>query len=111
MTTIPVISMMQFEDLGFCAKGEGPDFVRAARASTTGGDFSAQHVGRTAVGRAGRRGRRQPRPGRSYPPDHRAEPRRGGAEARAWGSCQGFGMINYDRGICTSAAVLAGEAA
>ena len=24
----PVISMMQFEDLGFCAKGEGPDFVR-----------------------------------------------------------------------------------
>src|SRR6516225_1623943 len=25
----PVISMMQFEDLGFCPKGEGPDFVRS----------------------------------------------------------------------------------
>src|SRR5437868_6685522 len=25
----PVISMMQIEDLGFCAKGEGPAFVRA----------------------------------------------------------------------------------
>jgi acetyl-CoA acetyltransferase len=25
----PVISMMQFEDLGFCAKGDGPDFVRS----------------------------------------------------------------------------------
>src|SRR4029453_16120876 len=24
----PVISMMQFEDLGFCRKGGGPDFVR-----------------------------------------------------------------------------------
>ena len=24
----PVICMMQFEDLGFCAKGEGPEFVR-----------------------------------------------------------------------------------
>ena len=27
----PVIVMMQFEDLGFCEKGEGPDFVRAQR--------------------------------------------------------------------------------
>ena len=26
----PVISMMQFEDLGFCKKGEGAAFVRDA---------------------------------------------------------------------------------
>ena len=26
----PVITMMQFEDLGFCNKGEGAEFVRAA---------------------------------------------------------------------------------
>ena len=31
----PVVVMLQFEDLGFCDKGEGPDFVRAARSRTT----------------------------------------------------------------------------
>ena len=25
----PVINVLQFEDLGFCSKGEGPDFIRA----------------------------------------------------------------------------------
>ena len=34
----PVISMMQFEDLGFCGKGEGPAFVRE-RDLTIAGDF------------------------------------------------------------------------
>ena len=29
----PVIVMMQLEDLGFCKKGEGPDFVRSPHAS------------------------------------------------------------------------------
>jgi hypothetical protein len=34
----PVICMMQFEDLGFCAKGEGPEFVRK-HDLIIGGDF------------------------------------------------------------------------
>src|SRR5437764_6161060 len=34
----PVVVMLQFEDLGFCAKGEGPDFVRA-RTLTHDGEF------------------------------------------------------------------------
>ncbi len=34
----PVISMMQFEDLGFCAKGEGARFVREHDLTITG-DF------------------------------------------------------------------------
>jgi acetyl-CoA acetyltransferase len=43
----PVISMMQIEDLGFCEKGAGGDFVRDPRSD---GDrrFPAQHVGRAA---------------------------------------------------------------
>ena len=35
----PVIVMMQFEDLGFCGKGEGPSFVRANAASRTTAAF------------------------------------------------------------------------
>ena len=60
----PVIITMQFEDLGFCAKGEGPDFVRAAHLHHRR-HVPAQHLGRAAVGRAGGRRRRLSRPHRS----------------------------------------------
>ena len=66
----PVIVMMQLEDLGFCKKGEGPDFVRS-HSFTNDGTLSAQHLGRAAFGRAGRRGRRLARPGRGDAPAHR----------------------------------------
>ena len=32
----PVIVTMQFEDLGFCKKGEGPDFIRGHTFTTDG---------------------------------------------------------------------------
>ena len=59
----PVISMMQFEDLGFCRKGEGPDFVRQH-------DLDDRRQRSRTIppadnfGRAGRRGRRLSRGGR-----------------------------------------------
>ena len=56
----PVIVMLQFEDLGFCDKGEGPAFVRAQHADARR-QLPQQHQRRPAVGRAGRRRRRLPR--------------------------------------------------
>jgi acetyl-CoA acetyltransferase len=53
--------MMQIEDLGFCSKGEGPDFVRSHDMTvtgdfphnTSGGQLSAGQAG-AAGGRCGR---------------------------------------------------------
>jgi len=53
----PVISMMQFEDLGFCPQGGRADFVRQ-HDFTIGGSFPHNNLGRPIVGRAGRGGRR-----------------------------------------------------
>jgi acetyl-CoA acetyltransferase len=104
----PVISMMQFEDLGFCAKGEGPDFVRAHTLTndgtfphnTCGGQLSAGQAG-AAGGYLGlvealRQLSRQPLG--SQVPDAKL--------------CvvSGFGMINYDRGLASGAAILASAA-
>ena len=49
----PVINVLQLEDLGFCAKGEGPDFIRANSFeadgtfpfNTSGGQLSAGQAG------------------------------------------------------------------
>ena len=49
----PVIVMMQFEDLGFCEKGEGPAFVRT-QTLTHRRQLPEQHQRRPAVGRPGR---------------------------------------------------------
>ena len=65
-TTIPSSSMMQFEDLGFCEKGEAPEFVRA-HTLTNDGSFPHNTSRRPAVGRPGRRGRRLPGLGRGDP--------------------------------------------
>ncbi|MGN6142647.1 MAG: thiolase family protein, partial [Mesorhizobium sp.] len=52
----PFIVMMQFEDLGFCAKGEGAAFVRA-HDLTIGGDFPHNTSGgQLSVGQAGAAG-------------------------------------------------------
>ncbi len=101
----PVINVMQIEDLGFCAKGEGPEFIRQHTFTVDGSFPFNTNGGQLSVGQAGAAG--------GY---------LGMVEALRQltdtaGACQvqnanvglvsGFGMINYDRGICTAAALLA----
>ena len=102
----PVIALMQLEDLGFCAKGEGPAFVRGHTFHRRR-ELPAQHHRRPALGRPGGCRRRLSRHGRGDPPAHRRAPARSG-RMRELGLVSGFGMINYDRGLCTGAAVLGG---
>ncbi len=103
----PVISLMQIEDLGFCEKGAGARFVRANTfdwngsfpLNTSGGQLSAGQAGaaggylgvveamRQLTGVAGARQ----------------------VSAAAVGMVSGFGMINYDRGLASAAAILAAD--
>jgi len=101
----PVIVMMQFEDLGFCAKGEGPDFVRS-HDLTARGDFPHNTSGgQLSVGQAGAAG--------GYLGLVEAMRQITGTAlgVQVTGArtalVSGFGMINYDRGLCSGAAVLA----
>ena len=100
----PVIVMMQFEDLGFCDKGEGPAFVRAHR-MTHDGDFpNNTSGGQLSAGQAGAAGGflgltetlRQ----LTDQAGERAVP---GARL---GLVGGFGMVTYDRCLCTGAVIL-----
>jgi len=100
----PVMSLIQLEDLGFCAKGEGPDFVRR-NTFTNDGTFPLNTSGgQLSVGQAGCAGGflglveaiRQVT-GQNLA---RAVP-----DARI-ALALGFGMITYDRGLCSGAAVL-----
>ena len=100
----PVICFMQIEDLGFCAKGEAPGFVRE-RDLRVGGDFPFNTSGgQLSAGQAGAGGgfiglveTLRQLTGQTH--GHRVEGARHGLV-----SC--FGMINYDRGLCTSATIL-----
>ena len=100
----PVISLMQIEDLGFCEKGDGPAFVRRHSfthdgtfpLNTSGGQLSVGQAGaaggflgmveaiRQLTGEAGERA----------------------VESARLGLVSGFGMINYDRGLGSGAAIL-----
>lgn len=100
----PVINMLQFEDLGFCAKGAAPAFVRAHR-FTIDGDFPFNTSGgQLSVGQAGAAG--------GYLGMVQALRQLTGSAARTQvegarlGMVSGFGMINYDRGLCSGAAIL-----
>ncbi|MEI7783361.1 MAG: thiolase family protein [Betaproteobacteria bacterium] len=104
----PVIVMLQFEDLGFCDKGGGPQFVRTHTLThdgdfpnnTSGGQLSCGQPGaaggfmgmteaiRQLTGAAGERAVRDAK----------------------LGMVTGFGMVTYDRCLCTGA-ILLGAAA
>ena len=99
----PVISLMQMEDLGFCAKGEGPDFVRD-RTFTVDGSFPVNTSGgQLSVGQAGIAGGYL---GLVEALRQLTGQVLGGAvpDARI-ALASGFGMINYDRGLCSAAAI------
>lgn len=103
----PVISMMQFEDLGFCAKGEGPQFVRDHDLriegdfphNTSGGQLSAGQAG-AAGGFLGLVEAIRQVTGHAGPTQ---------VSGARMAMVSGFGMINYDRGVCSGAAIIAGE--
>ena len=100
----PVISMMQFEDLGFCAKGEAPAFVRGHDLGTLGSFPHNTSGGQLSVGQAGAAGGHlglvealRQLTGETLGlrvPNARVA------------MVSGFGMINYDRGLCSGAAIL-----
>jgi len=103
----PVITLMQIEDLGFCAKGEGPDFLRR-HSFTIDGSFPLNTSGgQLSMGQAGAAG--------GHPGLVEAIRQLIGAplgaqvERARLGLVSGFGMINYDRGLCSGAAILAAE--
>lgn len=101
----PVISFLQLEDLGFCDKGGAADFVR--RRSGGVGEGGLPHNtsgGQLSSGQAGYAGGflglvealRQ----------LTAAPLGAAVENARLGLVSGFGFVNYDRGVCSSAAVL-----
>ena len=101
----PVINLMQMEDLGFCEKGAAPGFVRGNTFTVDGSFPFNTNGGQLSVGQAGAAG--------GYLGMVEALRQLTGtaggtqvADARL-GLVSGFGMINYDRGLCTAAAVLA----
>jgi acetyl-CoA acetyltransferase len=97
--------MMQLEDLGFCKKGEGPDFVRSHSFTNDGTFPHNTSGGQLSVGQAGAAGgslglveaMRQ----------LIAQPLGAEVADAATGLVSGFGMINYDRGLSSCAAILA----
>lgn len=101
----PIINAMQLEDLGFCAKGEAPAFIRANTFTTDGSFPLNPSGGQLSVGQAGAAGgylgmveairQLTDEPAGNAVPDART------------GLVSGFGMINYDKGLCTGAAILA----
>ncbi len=101
----PVINMMQIEDLGFCAKGAGPEFVRRHSFTTDGSFPFNTNGGQLSVGQAGASGGYLGMIETLMQLTGAAGPRQV-ADARI-GLVSGFGMINYDRGLCTAAALLA----
>jgi acetyl-CoA acetyltransferase len=100
----PVMSVIQLEDLGFCAKGEGPEFIRrhtftsdgSFPINTSGGQLSVGQAG-CAAGFLGLVEAIRQLSGQNLA---RAVP-----DARN-GLAVGYGMITYDRGLCSAAAVL-----
>ena len=101
----PVISMIQMEDLGFCEKGVAPDFVRSRPLTWNGGGLPHNTCGgQLSTGQAGA--------GAGF---------LGTVEAvrqltstglpnqvpgARTGMASGYGMVNYDRCLCTSAVIL-----
>lgn len=100
----PVIVAMQLADLGFCAPGEIAAFLRSTRfeidgdlpLNTNGGQLSAGQAGAAGGFQNVTEGLRQVLGcplGAQVPEARRA-------------LLSGFGLVNYDRGVCTGAAVI-----
>lgn len=100
----PVINAMQIEDLGFCPKGDAPKFIRDNTFTLDGTMPFNTSGGQLSVGQAGAAG--------GYLGLVEAvrqltgQPLGAAIDNARIGLVSGFGMINFDRGLCTSAAIL-----
>ena len=100
----PVVVMLQFEDLGFCEKGEGPAFVRA-RTLTHDGDFpNNTSGGQLSAGQAGCAGGFLGMTETIRQLTDEAGER--AVKDAQLGLVSGFGMVTYDRCLCTGAVIL-----
>lgn len=100
----PVIVAMQIEDLGFCEKGAIADFIRGTSFEIAGDLPLNTNGGQLSAGQAGAAGGFQNvteclrqiirQPLGAQVPD---------AEI---GLVSGFGLVNYDRGVCTGAVAM-----
>ena len=101
----PVIVTMQFEDLGFCKKGEGKDFIRQHTFTTDGTFPHNTSGGQLSTGQAGAAGGHLgiTEAIRQLTDQPIGKPVKNARIA----AVSGFGMINYDRGLSSGAAVLA----
>ena len=100
----PVISAIQFEDLGFCEKGEVSDFIQGNTFTVDGSFPHNTSGGQLSVGQAGAAGGflglveaiRQ----------LTGEAGENAVDGARLAAVSGFGMINFDRGLCSGAAIL-----
>jgi acetyl-CoA acetyltransferase len=100
----PVMSLIQLEDLGFCAKGEAPELIRRHELTAAGSFPVNTSGGQLSVGQAGCAA------GflglvesiRQLTSRNLAAP----VPNARFGMVAGFGMIVFDRGLCSGAALL-----
>jgi len=102
----PVMSVIQLEDLGFCAKGEGAHFIRS-HSFHTGGTFPLNTCGgQLSAGQAGTAG------GFIGITESLRQVTGTASGAQVKGArfalVSGFGMMVYDRGLCSGAAIMEG---
>ncbi len=102
----PVISVMQMEDLAFCEKGEASDFIQSNTFTYDGSFPHNTSGGQLSVGQAGAAGGflglveaiRQVT----------GEARNNAVSDARFAVVSGFGIINFDRGLCSGAVALEG---
>jgi acetyl-CoA acetyltransferase len=101
----PVIALMQMEDLGFCGKGEGPEFIRKTPLTVSGGGLPHNTSGgQLSSGQAGAAGGFLGLTEALRQLTGQAYTQIAGAK---FGLVSGYGMVIYDRCLCTAAAILA----
>ncbi|WP_108663248.1 thiolase family protein [Acuticoccus kandeliae] len=113
----PILSMIQFEDLGFCAKGDGPAFVREHGLTRTGsfphntaGGLLAGGEPGAAAGHYGLVEALRQVTGTAAEGDESA-PVSWQVPGASVGLVSAFGVLPYDRGLAACAAILAGRGA
>ncbi|MDF8333750.1 thiolase family protein [Novosphingobium cyanobacteriorum] len=100
----PVIVAMQIEDLGFCPKGEVARFIRETDFTIEGNLPLNTNGGQLSAGQAGAAGGFQNMTEGLRQILHR--PLGAQVPQAKIAAVSGFGLVNFDRGVCTGAALL-----